>query len=170
MAASHAAASADPGPARGGRRRVGDAAFGAFVVLLGLWIAVETALLPVGPSYARVGPRIFPWLVAAALVLAGAALLWQAWRAGDDTPDLPVFDRWPLLVVGAGLVGQVLLLETLGFVLASTLMFAAVARAFGSASWPRNVAIGLVLCTVVHLGFSRGLGLHLPTGLPGRLF
>jgi putative tricarboxylic transport membrane protein len=48
------------------------------VLALDLFIAVETAMLEVAPSQAAVDPKLFPSLVAAGLLLVGAALLREA--------------------------------------------------------------------------------------------
>ena len=47
----------------------------ALVLALGLFIAVETPLLEVPPSYAAVGPRLFPYLVAGGLARDRRSLL-----------------------------------------------------------------------------------------------
>ena len=58
--------------------RLGEMVLGGGVLALGLFIAVETAMLEVAPSHAAVGPRLFPFLVAAGLVVVGVALLREA--------------------------------------------------------------------------------------------
>src|SRR3546814_19073658 len=52
-----------------------------------------------------------------------------------------------------------------GFVVASTVLFVAVARAFGSRRPLLDTVIGLVLCAVPQIGFTWGLGLRLPAGI-----
>jgi putative tricarboxylic transport membrane protein len=61
-------------------------------------------------------------------------------------------------------VAQLLLLETVGWVLATTLLFVAVARAFGSRRLAVDAAIGVVLASLAFAVFNYGLGLSLPTG------
>jgi putative tricarboxylic transport membrane protein len=53
--------------------RLGEAVLAAFVLLLGVFVSVETAMLRTGPGYSAIGPKLFPWLVAAGLLLVGAA-------------------------------------------------------------------------------------------------
>jgi putative tricarboxylic transport membrane protein len=150
--------------------RLGEALLAAAVLLLGVFLAVETAWLRTGPGYAAVGPKLFPWLVAAGLVLIGVTLLREA-RSGEvEHPVGFDLDLPPLLLVTAGLVAQMLLMRLAGFVIASSLLFVAVARAFGSRRLLRDAAIGVVLCAVVYLAFTRGLGLTLPAGPLGALF
>ena len=145
--------------------RLGEAVLAAFVLGLGLFVAVETALLRTGPGYAAIGPKLFPGLVAAGLLLVGAALLYEA-RAGVVAhPAGFELDLPPPLMVSAGLVLQMLLMRPAGFVLATTVLFAAVARALGSRRLVLDLAVGLVLCLGAYAAFTWGLGLNLPAGV-----
>lgn len=149
--------------------RIGEAVLAAVVILLGAFVAVETALLSAGPGYAAIGPKLFPWLVAGGLLLVGLALLREAAFGAAEPPAAVELDGRPLLLVTAGLIAQMLLLKTAGFVLASSLLFVAVARAFGSRRLARDAAIGVILCLVVYVAFTRGLDLSLPPGALGEL-
>jgi putative tricarboxylic transport membrane protein len=149
--------------------RLGEAILAFFVLLLGVFVAVETALLRTGPGYSAIGPKLFPWLVAAGLVLVGLALLREA-RSGEvEHPAGFELDASPLLLVTGGLVAQMLLMKPAGFVIASTVLVVVVARSFGSRRLVRDAAIGLVLCAAVYVAFTRGLGLALPAGALGAL-
>ena len=53
--------------------RIGEAVLGGVVLGLGLFIAIETSLLEVAASNAAIGPRLFPFLIAAGLLVVGAA-------------------------------------------------------------------------------------------------
>jgi putative tricarboxylic transport membrane protein len=150
--------------------RLGEAVLAAFVLVLGVFIAVETAMLRGGPGYAAIGPKLFPWLVAVGLLLVGGALLYEA-RAGPlAQPAGFELDLPPALTVTAGLVLQMVLMKPAGFVIASAVLFVAVAYAFGSRRIALNAAVGLVLCAATYVAFTRGLGLVLPAGVLGRLF
>jgi putative tricarboxylic transport membrane protein len=145
--------------------RLGEAVLAGFVLLLGLFVAVETALLRIGPGYAAIGPKLFPWLVAAGLLLVGGALLYEARAGAVAHPAGFELDLPPALAVTAGLVLQMILMRPAGFVLASTVLFVAVSHAFGSRRLALNVAVGVVLCLVTYVGFRWGLGLILPAGV-----
>lgn len=145
--------------------RLGEAVLAAFVLALGVFIAVETARLPAGPGYSGIGPRLFPWLVAAGLLVVGLALLREVRSGAVAHPSGFELDLPPLAWVTLGLVAQMVLMQPAGFVIASAVLFVAVARSLGSRRWALNAAIGLVLCTVVHVAFTRGLGLSLPGGV-----
>ena len=149
--------------------RLGEAVLAAFILLLGVFVAVETAMLRTAPGYAAIGPKLFPWLVAAGLLLVGVALLHEARAGAVAQPAGFELDLPPALIVTAGLVLQMVLMRPAGFVIATAVVFVAVAYALGSRRVVLNAAVGLVLCAVTYLAFTRGLGLVLPAGVMGAL-
>jgi putative tricarboxylic transport membrane protein len=148
------------------RIALGDLLVAAALVALGLFLAVETAVIPVSPAYARIGPTVFPVLVAAGLVFLGFILVWQALKSGEEAAARrePAPDLAALAWISAGLLIHAATLDHIGFVPASTLLFALVARGFGDRRWVVTLPIGLALALVVYVGFTRGLALALPTG------
>lgn len=140
----------------------------AGILGLGLFYLVETAAIRVLPTYARVGPRFFPYLVATGLIVLGALLLWRAWRGVDGDAD-PIgpgpAEKLPMGVVAGGLVLQSLIIDWVGFVIAAAITFVLTAAGFGSRRWLLNGALGLGLAVAAYVGFTRGLGLSLPAGL-----
>ncbi len=70
----------------------------------------------------------------------------------------------------AGLVLNVALIQFLGFILASTLLFCCVARAFGSTQLPRDALIAIVFASVTYFGFARVLGINIGSGLLEQFF
>jgi len=69
--------------------------------------------------------------------------------------------------VSAGIIVYGLLVERAGFLIASTLLFVAVARGFSSRRWLSNAAIGLAVAAFIFAVFNYGLGLQLPAGVLG---
>lgn len=133
---------------------------------------METATLRVAALYAKVGPRLFPGIVAAGLILIGVLLAWQALRGGGQEPAeaIPEEPQGPIQwrafgLVSAGLLAQILLIDRLGFVIASSILFWLVALGFGSRRPLRDAAVAVILSVVVFLGFTRGLDLSLPPGI-----
>jgi putative tricarboxylic transport membrane protein len=149
--------------------RLGEAVLAAFVLLLGVFVAVETAMLRTGPGYAAIGPKLFPWLDAVALLLVGVALLHEARAGAVAHPAGFALDLPPPLAVTVGLVLQMVLIKPAGFVIATAVLFVAVAYALGSRRFALDAAVGLVLCAATYVAFTRGLGLILPAGLLGSL-
>ncbi|RZI89112.1 MAG: hypothetical protein EOO67_12390, partial [Microbacterium sp.] len=75
---------------------------------------------------------------------------------------------WKALGITAGSVaGFILLLPLLGWIISCTLLFTAVTFAFGSTRVGFNLAIGLLIASVIQLVFSGLLGLALPAGFIG---
>jgi putative tricarboxylic transport membrane protein len=144
--------------------RIGESALGAGVLALGLFVAWETSRIQVAPSYAAIGPRLFPYIVAAGLVIIGVLLLREALFGHIAHERGLALDWRATALVAAALVLQLLLLEWLGWIIATTLLFVIVARAFGSRRLLVNAAIGLVLTGLAFAVFNYGLGLSLPTG------
>ena len=133
------------------------------------WVALS---LPSAGGYSRIGPNVMPVVVSFGLVALGVVLLYECATGGwrNRTPDDPgergehAFLPGAFAWVSAGLFAQMALIHTAGFVLAAAVLFACVARGFGSARWLRDTAIGLVLGLAVFLFFVRFLNVSLPAG------
>jgi len=161
--------------------RLSEILLGLGLVALGIFFAVETTAIKVAPIYAKVGPTVFPWIVAGALIALGALFAIQAWRKGRHgpapehgpvpgqgypaTPSAPPSDWRALLLISAALLLQAALFKTLGFVITATVLFYAVAYGFGSRRYVRDVLVAVLLAVIVYVGFTVGLHLQLPAGV-----
>jgi putative tricarboxylic transport membrane protein len=136
------------------------------VIALGIGVAAVTATLPSEGGYAGIGPNFIPAVVAAGIILLGLWLSFEAFAGGwrKRAEQTEVFQRNPFLWVSAGLFAHMALIAWAGFVVAGTVLFACVARGFGSARWARNVALGLVLALAIYLFFVKLLNVNLPAG------
>ena len=156
-----------------GPRRAGpawaDAGVGLFVLALaGLGVA-GTLSIPPSPLYARVGPTLFPWITAGGLALLGVGLTAAGLRGGwshglEDRPTDPPNPRAFGLIL-AGLLANVLLIDALGFVLASTLQFVLICACFSSVAYVRNAMVALEVCAGSYVVFSYALGVNIGTGI-----
>ena len=144
--------------------RIGEAVLSVGVLALGLFVAIETALLEVGPSHGAIGPRLFPSLIATGLIVVGLALLREAFFGHIAHERGWELDWRAVALVSAGLLVQMLLLESLGWIVAATLLFVAATLAFGSRRLLLDATIGVVLTGLAFVVFNYGLGLTLPTG------
>jgi putative tricarboxylic transport membrane protein len=142
-------------------------AIGLGLMALAGVIGLDAARMQVPPSYARVGPQVFPIVISIGLFLSGLAVAWQAWRgvASDEEAEQPPTEWSSVAIIAVALIAHLNLLKPLGFVPAGTMLFAAVAFAFGSRRYLRDVAIGLALSLLAYVGFGYGLGLQLPPGI-----
>lgn len=152
------------------RAPAGQFALAAGVVALGGFVLWGSFNLPTGGGYAQVGPGVVPRIVGAGLLVLGALLVREALTGGfrglDEEAERGLGMDWPAFAwIGAGLVGHGLLVERLGFVISSTLLFMVAARAFGSRRWALNAISGTLLSAAVFAVFNYGLGLSLPGGV-----
>jgi putative tricarboxylic transport membrane protein len=136
------------------------------VVALGIGVAAVTATLPSEGGYAGIGPNFIPAVVAGGIILLGIWLSIEAfgggWRKRDQSVE--IFEPRPFLWVSAGLFAHMALIAWAGFVIAGTVLFACVARGFGSRRLVRDLAIALVLTVGIYLFFVRLLNVNLPAG------
>lgn len=149
---------------RGTTLRLSEAILGAFVLAVGLFVALETYQLGSAATAAVVGPRLFPFLVAAGLLGVGIALLKEA-VSGHVAHETGFELDWvAAILVSSGLLVQMLLIERIGWILSTTLMFILATLAFRERRILISIAIGLALTVGTFVVFNYGLGLGLPTG------
>jgi len=152
------------------RRSGTEIALSAGVLGIGAFAAAVMARLPGEGGYAGIGPNFIPAVVAAGLLAVGGWLLWEAlaggWRnrAGPDQGTEHVFHAPAFGWITAGLFAHMALIGWAGFVIAGTVLFACVARGFGSTRVLRDAAIGLALSLAVFLFFVKLLNVNLPAG------
>ena len=148
------------------RIAAGDLGIALGVVVLGLVAAWQTTEIPQS-AYAAVGPRAFAWATSAMLVVMGLFLVKDAVTGGwsHESDEFGEVD-WPGGIwLVAGLAANVALIDVIGFILASTVLFLFTARAFGSRQLLRDGIIGFLLALVSYVGFDRVLGYKIGTGL-----
>jgi putative tricarboxylic transport membrane protein len=141
-------------------------AVGAFLIYDAL--SLEAGFAKVDP----VGPRLFPIVIGGILILLAVVLAVAIPRgsvgeadAGEDVdPNTPGDWRTVGLLVGL-FVAVIVLVEPLGWVITSALMFAGAATVLGNRHYVRNIVIGAVLALISFYGFYSGLGIPLPAGI-----
>ncbi|MBO0764373.1 MAG: tripartite tricarboxylate transporter TctB family protein [Hyphomicrobiaceae bacterium] len=143
----------------------GDTGVGLAVLVLAGVVGSQTLLIPHNSLYAQVGPTLIPWLAAALLAVLGALLTWRGLRGGWEHEEHGVLDAWGLCWLLTGLVLNLALIGTAGFIIASTALFVATATAFGSRSTLRDAGIGFALALIAYVGFDRLLGYKIGPGL-----
>lgn len=151
------------------KRRPDRAAF-LIAVMLAIVAAVivwSTAHMGGAGANSPVGPKTFPYVIAAVLFILAILTVVAAWRG--EFPDREPEAYGPVVWIVGGLVAQMLLLNVTGFSIATGLLFAATAKAFGRGPVWLTIPIGIVLSFVVWVIFARGLQLSLPAGPLERL-
>ena len=127
----------------------------------------QTSMMRVPPIQAKVGPQVFPYVIAGGLVLLSIGTALSAWRG--QFPAREKDNYGPMLWIIGGLVAQMLLLGWAGFSIATAVLFAFTAKAFGRGPLWQTIPIGFVLAFAIWFVFSHGLQLSLPTGPIERL-
>lgn len=145
----------------------------AVLVVVGVFILYDALTLPGGfAKVDPVGPKLFPIVIGAGLLVTAAILAVAIPRgsrgeadAGEDIdPDRPSDWRTVGLLV-AIFVATILLVNPLGWAITGALMFAGCATVLGSNHYLRNIAIGAALSVGSFYAFYSGLGIPLPAGI-----
>jgi putative tricarboxylic transport membrane protein len=144
-----------------------EAAIGLGMLAFAGLVLWQTEQIPVSPLYAKVGPRVLPYITVAGLAVFAALLLWRGLRGGwqPDEEKAIALDWRAVAILTVGLAANVALIGSLGFSLASTILFVLVAYAFGDRHVVRNAAIGLALALLAYFGFARTLGVNIGAGV-----
>jgi putative tricarboxylic transport membrane protein len=154
------------------KAKAAELALSLAILVLGIGVAAGASQLASAGGYARIGPNVAPAVIAGGLILLGAWLAYEALSGGwrNANPDDPgergehAFLPGAFIWVSIGLFAQMLLIHRAGFVIAQAALFACVARGFGSAKAPRDLAIGVVLGLGVFFFFVKFLNVNLPAG------
>jgi putative tricarboxylic transport membrane protein len=126
------------------------------VIVWGAWTA------PAAGGYARIGPTAAPWVIGLAMLALSVATAVTALR--NAAPQREPQKMTPLLWIVGGLAAQMLLLKPLGFSIATGLLFAATAKAFGRGPLWMTIPLGCIFAFIVWVAFAKGLRLSLPAG------
>lgn len=136
----------------------------AGAILLGLVILIDSLTIKLGSGYDRIGPRFFPYVVAAGLLISGSLMIAEL-LLDSVRRDTEPLNKTSLFILISGLVLCIILLKPAGFIIAATVQFWLVARAFSNANPLRDAITAVLLSISVYFIFTRGLGLVLPLGM-----
>jgi putative tricarboxylic transport membrane protein len=150
--------------------KLNDAVFGLLLLALGLTVVVVAASFPTVPAQ-RVGPALFPTLIAIGLAGGGVILIVRGWRQRARIPVIQ-WDAWvqsPRHVAGfMAVIGSVAFylaaVDRLGFLLTSFTLLVVLFRVFGVA-WSRAFAVSAVASFAIHFAFYKLLRVPLPWGV-----
>ena len=150
-------------------RRPDGAAFIVAGLLAGLGSLLiwQGAVIPDKGGYAGIGSGDAPVFVGICLWLLALAHVWKGLRHGATTiaRQQPV----PVMFIIAGLGLQLVLLPPLGFSIASGLLFACTAAAFGMRRFAISLPVGFGFAFAVYGVFDQLLKLNLPACFPETL-
>jgi putative tricarboxylic transport membrane protein len=149
---------------------LGEIIFAVLTIGLGVFALVGSFGIRV-PESNRVGPTVFPTLVAVILIVAGVAVLIGVFRGRLGTPDesedadLTHKPDWVTIAKLVGLlVAHLLLIEFIGWAFAAALLFGGAAWSLGAKRWWVALLVGLGMGLAIQVVFGLMLGLSLPLG------
>ncbi len=130
---------------------------------LSVWQASE---IPPPVLQVAVGPAVAPWFITIFIAGCGVSLLFVALRGGwAREQDGTITEAGSLVSILLGLIVNVALIDSIGFILASSAMFPFVARAFGSRRPAYDAAVGFGIALASYVLFDRVLGYKIGSGL-----
>ena len=150
--------------------KLSDAVFGLLLLALGAAVVAVVSSYPTIAAQ-RVGPALFPTLIATGLVIAGVVLIVRGWRLRASVPWVR-FEPWmhsPRHVAGcigvvASVVFYIVAVNWLGFLLTSFVILSVLFRLFGVALG-RSIVTAAIATFVIHFAFYKLLRVPLPWGL-----
>lgn len=154
-----------------GRVDVAQYGLALFLVVVGIYTVIDATGLEVGFAD-PVGPRVFPYVIGAGLVLVGVLLAVATARGSQPEPeegedvDLSSSADWlTVLKLVAVLLFTVATVNLLGWAISGAVLFAGAAWSLGSRTLVRDVIVGLVLAVASWYAFYVGLGIPLTPGV-----
>jgi putative tricarboxylic transport membrane protein len=146
---------------------------GAAFIIAGILAAAGGLLIwqgraiPDKGGYAGIGSGDLPVFIGGGLLLLALAHVWQGLRR--DKTAIARQEMPPILFIVGGLALQLILLHPLGFSIASGLLFACTAAAFGKRNFAVTLPVGFCFAFAVYGVFDQLLKLNLPSGFPENL-
>ncbi len=144
-------------------RNRGDLFAGLLLVLIGAGVIFGAVKLRVGTA-TEPQPGFFPFVGGTLLIILSAILLLKAFRGTSVGTKAFGELRRPAILIGA-MIGYVLILDRVGYVLATILLSAVILHILETKSWWVLTAVSLVLSVGSYVLFDRLLGVTLPGGI-----
>lgn len=139
----------------------------AILAALGALLIWQGRAIPDKGGYAGIGSGDLPVFIGGMLLLLALAHVIKAFRSPRDAVARQ--QPLPVLFIVGGLMLQLMLLKPLGFSIASGLLFACTAAAFGKRNLALTLPIGIGFAFVIYGIFDQILQLNLPAGFPETL-
>lgn len=140
----------------------------ASLVLIAIVLIWDASRINSVGGYSPVGPATVPITVGTVLIILALWTVIESIRG--NFPQAEPQELKPVAWVVGGLLAQMALLTTAGFSIATGVLFAMTARAFGKTNLAFNLAVGIALAFAIYLVFAGFLKLSLPAGPLEKLF
>ena len=147
---------------------------GIFAVIIGLAYLAGTFKIAMYDTGDSVGPRSFPFLIAAIVLICGVALIFHDLRAKERKPFSWGFvaHRVVWLRIAATIIFGILfglVLDTLGYLIAMFLFMVIITEMINVGRHKQNLIISSLFALISFLSFAVVLKLSLPRGLLGGI-
>jgi putative tricarboxylic transport membrane protein len=148
--------------------KMGPFIVGTFMLVTGEVLLFQTFRIP-GEGFDTQGPRFFPlcivlaWLLLSAIYLSTHIL--KIVRTGKGEAAEKFTRIVPAVILVIALIVYALVLDSVGYLIATALFFIAAARVLGSRNWARDITVGVLLSAVLYFVFTQALGVRLPEGI-----
>jgi len=158
-------------PVAAPRRDLAQIGLAAVTAVVGAYTMYDASTLQVGFAD-PVGPRVFPYVVGAGLLVSSVLLVVAALRGdrpeaeGGEDVDLDMQADWVTVTKLVGIIG--LTIATVGFLgwaISGAILFAGATWALGSRTLIRDIIVGCVLSVASWYAFYVGLGIPLSAGI-----
>lgn len=143
----------------------GDTVAGIFGILLGGAVIIGAVRLHLGTPQ-EPQPGFFPFVAAVILVVLCGILLVQA-LCGRRQGMEAFGEMWRPVILIAGLFVYAVVLDVVGYVVATTVLSVVVLRVLDTKTWWKLLVISLALSLGTYLLFDRLLDVSLPEGVLG---
>lgn len=111
------------------------------------------------------GPRAFPGFLSIGLLLLGAVLIFRAYGSEVKTEQVELGNVRLFLTIAVIMIVYILLLEFLGYIIATVLFLGILFRLLGTRRLSRLSTVAIVTSVILYVGFHIGLHVSLPQGL-----
>ncbi len=147
----------------GNVRRKGDLVAGFFGIFFSVTMMIGSIGYRLGtPSEPQ--PGFFPFLAGGILVVLSTILLVRAFSGRGEEAE-PFGELWRPAILAIGLFLYSLLLDSMGYIIATIILSMVVLRVLDTKAWLKLVAISLILSVGTYFLFDRLLDVPLPLGI-----
>jgi hypothetical protein len=147
------------------KQLTGERILGAATVLVGAGAMLHAVTLGFRLNDEEMGVGLFPLIVGGCLVLCGLYQLFVAGKIAGNHQELDNRQIWMIFRVFASLVVYALLIEFLGYLIATFLFVAFLTRLLGAPSWGKTLATAAITAVAFALLFQTWMQMPLPSGL-----
>ncbi len=147
------------------KQLTGERILGAATVLVGAGAMAHAVTLGFRLNDEDMGVGLFPLIVGGCLVLCGVYQILSAGRVAQSHQSLDAGQVWKLFQVFAGLVVYAILIEFLGYMIATFVFVAYLTKFLGAKSWGKAILTAVVTAVVFALVFQTWMQMPLPAGL-----